>query len=78
MAEVIALEQQLFAGDFRQRVGETVAEVQPGRVTAALPEVTVGVSGDHALVVCHRLDMQVRSSCRRWRIDTWREIRRIG
>jgi hypothetical protein len=60
MAEVVSLEQQCFAGGLRQSVREAVSKVEAGLVTAALPEIAIGVPGDTSLVVCHRFDTQFR------------------
>ena len=48
MAEVIALEQQRFIPFFRQRISETVAEIQP-RFMTSLAEIAVGIARDLGL-----------------------------
>jgi hypothetical protein len=41
-AEIIPFEKQRLAGDFRQGIGEAIAEIQSSRVAAALAEVAIG------------------------------------
>jgi len=47
MAEVVSFEQQFFPGGLRRGIREAVFEVQVGLVTAALPEIAIGVPGDN-------------------------------
>lgn len=52
--EIVADEQQRLARRPRQRVGETVAEIQPGTMPGSLPEVLVGGAGDADVLGRHR------------------------
>ena len=53
-AEIIPLEKQRFAGDFRQGIGEAIAEIQSSRVAAALAEVAIGGAGDDFMLFVQR------------------------
>jgi hypothetical protein len=61
LAEVIAFEQEGFAGNLGERIGETVAEVQAGCV-AAFAEIRPGLSGRMRLFLCDGLDANARGS----------------
>src|ERR1035441_2409677 len=56
MPEIVALPQHRLPLLARQRIGEAVAEVQPGRVAAAFAKVAVGLPGNLRLRGRHRLD----------------------
>jgi hypothetical protein len=54
--EVVALKQNWFARRLGQGVGEAVSEIQPGRMSAALTEITVGLARNPRLGFVNRLD----------------------
>ena len=49
MREVVALEQQRLIGVDRERIGEAVAEVEPGRMPRCFAEVAICLPGDAGL-----------------------------
>jgi hypothetical protein len=59
MPELVALPLQRLACVERQRVRETVAEVQPGRMAAASAEVCVGLTSQPGAVLSHRLNHEL-------------------
>src|SRR5207249_9130187 len=59
LAEVVSLEQHRLAGRLGERVGETVAEIQPCLV-AALAEIVKGLAGDMRLFDGEGLDGDAR------------------
>ena len=60
--EIRALEQQGLTALYRQGVGHAVAEIQLGRVTAALAEVDKGLTGDPRLILREGDDLDVQHS----------------
>ncbi len=60
MREIIALEEQRFAGGPRQSVGEAITEIEPRRVSAALAEIPIGFTRDPRLSLGHRFDDKLR------------------
>ena len=59
--EILPLEEERLAGDLGQRIGEAVAESQPGRV-AALAEVEESLARDMRLLDGKRFDDNVSSA----------------
>lgn len=59
MAEIVALPQQRLAQVERQRVRQAATEVQSGRMAAARAEIRVGLTGQAALTLGHRLDAEL-------------------
>src|SRR5215469_12696742 len=56
LREIVSLEQERLAGRLSQRVGEAVAEVQPGRMAAAAAEITIGGARDLCVLGGHHFD----------------------
>ena len=46
--------------DFARAYAKQSPKFRSAFVTAALPEIAIGVPGDTSLVVCHRFDTQFR------------------
>ena len=59
--EILPLEEERLAGDLGERIGEAVAEIQPGRV-AALAEIEEGLARDMRLLDGERFDDDVSSA----------------
>jgi hypothetical protein len=56
MPKVVAFPQQWLAKVQSQCVREAIAEIQSGRVAAALPEICIALAGEAGLALSHRLD----------------------
>jgi len=56
MRKVVAFEQQRLPHRFGEGVGETVAKIQLGRMTAASPEIAIGGASDFGLLTSDWLD----------------------
>src|SRR5271157_5988650 len=61
LLEILPLEEKRFAGDLGERIGEAIAEIQPGRV-AALAEVEEGLARQMRLLNGERFDDDVGSA----------------
>jgi hypothetical protein len=58
--EITTFEQQRFTICLGQRIGETVAEIQPCRMSAAFAKIPVGLTCDFRLYFRDRFDPQFR------------------
>lgn len=60
MAKIAAFEKKGLAKNLCQGIGETISKVQPGRMAASPPKVAVGFACDFGLLLCNRLDHNLR------------------
>jgi hypothetical protein len=58
MGEILALEQQWFAADPRQRISEAIPEIETSRMAAASTEIPVGLPRDPSLPLGNWLDFE--------------------